>query len=88
MPTDPKNNQRPGRQLADEPRPELPAGDDAAAAGDLVNFVLDRCLELTDALYRYANLRSLEAPTASRRATELASTIANETVAWVRRWPV
>ncbi|MGW4842757.1 hypothetical protein [Nocardia brasiliensis] len=72
--------------LAKESRPDTPAGDDIAAAGDLINFVLDRCLELTDALHRYATLRLAEAPSTSHRTLELASIIANETAAWVRRW--
>ena len=72
--------------IANEPRPEPPYGDDPASAGDLANYVLDRCLELTDALYRYANTRFEEAPMTSRRTIELASTIASEVVAWVRMW--
>ncbi|MFI6169054.1 hypothetical protein ACIBCN_19910 [Nocardia sp. NPDC051052] len=71
-----------------EPRPTTPLGDDIAAAGDLVNFVLDRCLELADALDRYATLRFEEAPISSRNTVELASTIAAEVTSWVRRWPV
>lgn len=73
--------------IANEPRPEPPVSDDPASAGDLINFVLDRCLELTDALYRYASVRFEEAPMTSRRALELASTLASETVAWVRKFP-
>jgi hypothetical protein len=72
--------------VANEPRPEPPESDDPASAGDLINFVLDRCLELTDALYRYATVRFEEAPIASRRAIELASTLSNEVVVWVRKW--
>jgi hypothetical protein len=72
--------------IANEPRPEPPDGDDPASAGDLANYVLDRCLELTDALCRYANTRFEEAPMTSRRTIELASTIASEVVAWARRW--
>jgi hypothetical protein len=72
--------------VANDPRPEPPDTDDVASAGDLINFVLDRCLELTDALYRYANLRFEEAPISSRRTTELAGTIASDVVTWVRRW--
>ncbi len=72
--------------IANEPRPEPPDSDDPASAGDLINFVLDRCLELTDALYRYANTRFEEAPISSRNTIELAGTIANDVVTWVRRW--
>src|SRR2546429_5598284 len=72
--------------VANEPRPEPPDTDDAASAGDLINFVLDRCLELTDGLYRYATARFEEAPVTSWRAIELASTLSNEVVVWVRRW--
>ncbi len=74
--------------IANEQRPEPPEGDDPASAGDLINFVLDRCLELTDALYRYATVRFEEAPMSSQNTIELASTIASEVVTWVRRWPV
>ncbi|WP_433683358.1 hypothetical protein [Nocardia sp. CA-119907] len=73
-------------ELIKHPRPAPLDGDDVAAAGDLINFVLDRCLELTDALYRYANLRLNEAPSTSQRTIELAGVIASETVTWVRRW--
>lgn len=73
--------------VANEPRPEPPGSDDAASAGDLINFTLDRSLELTDALYRYATLRFEEAPMTSSRVIELASALASETVLWVRRFP-
>ncbi|MFI6168933.1 hypothetical protein ACIBCN_19290 [Nocardia sp. NPDC051052] len=74
-------------QLADRLRLRTPDGDDVAAAGDLANFVLDRMLEATDALNRYATLRLEEAPVSSRYAIHLAASIASEVTAWVRRWP-
>ncbi len=74
--------------IANEPRPEPPDTDDPASAMDLINYTLDRCLELTDALYRYANTRFEEAPMTGTRAIELASTISSDVVRWVRGWPV
>jgi hypothetical protein len=73
--------------LANEPRPEPPGSDDATSAREVMNFTVDRCMELTDAIYVYANARFEEAPIASCRTLELMSALVSEVVLWVRRWP-
>lgn len=87
MTTDRNDHEASRSDFADELRPKTPLGDDVAAAGDLMNFVLDRTFETTDALSRYASLRFEEAPTSSQYAEELASIIVKDVKAWVRRWP-
>ncbi|MBF6259864.1 hypothetical protein IU468_26660 [Nocardia farcinica] len=75
------------RVVLNELQPKVPQGDDLKTCSDIVNFVLGRSLRLSRDIQRYAGDREAQAPATSRLALAFAGLVANEAIAWVRRWP-
>lgn len=66
----------------------VPSHDDPAVASDIANYVMDRVLNLTDEMQRYATDRFDQAPASAIHAGELGAALAHEVLGWIRRWPL
>ncbi|MFH5232446.1 hypothetical protein [Antrihabitans spumae] len=73
--------------VADELRPTVPETDDPRVASEILNYVLDRTLRLTEDVQCYAEQRFDQAPTSGTHVSELNAEISGLVLEWVRRWP-
>lgn len=81
------NDKTSAMDVANELRPVVPESDDLRVASDIVNYVLDRTLRLTEDLQHYAEQCFDQAPASGAHVSELNGDISRVVLDWVRRWP-